>query len=87
MLYGTFGSIFVKLQQLRAQRKLERMFQVDNRVRLVKTGQVFQVYDREPGAAWLANEGDMAFKASWLSLSGEVRPDVLNRWELVRARS
>lgn len=87
MLYGPFASIIVKIRQIRAQRKLERMFQVDNQVRLVKTGQVFQVYDREPGAAWLANDGDMAFKASWLSLNGEVRPDVLHRWELVRARS
>lgn len=87
MLYGPFASILVKIQQIRAQRKLERMFQIDNQVRLVKTGQVFQVYDREPGAAWLANDGDMAFKASWLSLNGEVRPDVLPRWELVRAGS
>ncbi|KVP96917.1 hypothetical protein WJ97_13935 [Burkholderia ubonensis] len=87
--FGAISSFFAKFKpgykEQVCQQKLNNMFQLNNEVREKKSGRVYKVFDVQLGAALLVDAADNVLMASWLSNLGRLRPEVADRWELVRS--
>lgn len=88
MKYSTIKNIIRRLTNAGrreiAREHLARVFQVNNRVRNVKTGVEYTVYEVDPDAqAYLESELGEVIMPSWLTASGQFRPEVAAIWELV----
>ncbi|WP_157639741.1 hypothetical protein [Burkholderia ubonensis] len=89
MIFAAISSFFAKFtpgyKEQVCQQKLDKMFQVDNEVREKNTGHVYKVFDVTLGSALMVDAQDNVRMASWLSSLGRLRPEVADKWELVRS--
>jgi len=66
----------------RRKEKLEKLFQVDNRLVNRNNGAIFTVYEVSAGQAMLLDEDGNPLMASWYTNAGRLKAEMAETWDI-----